>query len=100
MGKQFPGRKSNDRWGGMRIEFTPGALRQLEAFRRFPKLSVRLRYALEQIQLHPYNAKPLEGEFEDAFAFRVGEYRIIYRIIENRLIILVVRIGHRREVYR
>ncbi|WP_235044565.1 type II toxin-antitoxin system RelE family toxin [Methylohalobius crimeensis] len=31
---------------------------------------------------------------------RVGDYRIIYRIEDNRLLVLILKVGHRREVYR
>ena len=33
-------------------------------------------------------------------AVRVGDYRILYRVQDDVLVILVVRVGHRREVYR
>jgi mRNA interferase RelE/StbE len=35
----------------------------------------------------------------DAWRIRVGDYRVIYQIHDDRLIVLVVRIGHRRDVY-
>ena len=35
-----------------------------------------------------------------AWRMRIGDYRVLYEIKENRLIILVVEIGHRREIYR
>ncbi|WP_254301477.1 type II toxin-antitoxin system RelE family toxin [Rothia kristinae] len=35
-----------------------------------------------------------------AFRIRVGDYRIIYDIYDEELVILVLRVGHRREVYR
>jgi mRNA interferase RelE/StbE len=37
------------------------------------------------------------GEFRK---YRVGDYRLICKIEENRLLILVLRVGHRREIYR
>ena len=37
------------------------------------------------------------GEF---WKYRVGDYRLICKIEDNRLLILVLRVGHRREVYR
>ena len=36
----------------------------------------------------------------DAYRIRVGDYRIIYAIVDERLVVLVVEIGHRREIYR
>ena len=44
---------------------------------------------------------PLKGsKFGEYWKYRVGDYRIVNRIEDDRLLILVVRIGHRREVYR
>ncbi len=41
----------------------------------------------------------MSGE-ENAYRVRVGDYRIIYEIHDAVLIVVVVRVGHRREVYR
>ena len=38
--------------------------------------------------------------YADRYRLRVGDYRVIYEIVEGELIILVVGVGHRREVYR
>ncbi len=40
------------------------------------------------------------SKFGEYWKYRVGDYRIISKIEDDRLLILVVRIGHRREVYR
>jgi mRNA interferase RelE/StbE len=40
------------------------------------------------------------AEAEDLYRIRVGSYRIIYSIQDDLLIILVVKIGHRRDIYR
>ncbi|GAB5508322.1 MAG: type II toxin-antitoxin system RelE/ParE family toxin [Rhizobiaceae bacterium] len=45
-------------------------------------------------------AKPLKGKFATLWRFRVGDYRIICDIQDDRLVVLVVAIGHRRDVYR
>ena len=37
---------------------------------------------------------------ENLYRYRVGDYRIIYEIRDKILVVLIVRIGHRREVYR
>ena len=45
------------------------------------------------------NVKKLVG-YEDRYRLRVGDYRVIYEVIDGQLIILVVGVGHRREIYR
>ncbi|MFI5361183.1 MAG: type II toxin-antitoxin system RelE/ParE family toxin [Elusimicrobiota bacterium] len=69
-------------------------------FERDRKLFDRMRAALEEISQNPRSGKPLKGAFAGQWSFRVGQYRIIYRIEEGRLIVLVLDIGHRRDIYR
>ena len=59
---------------------------------------LRAIIALE-VNPRPPGAKKLRGESE-LWRVRVGDYRILYSIEEARLVVLVVKIGHRREVYR
>ena len=47
----------------------------------------------------PRGAKRLSGP-DNLWRVRVGNYRIIYHIQDDRLVVLVIRIAHRREVYR
>ena len=47
----------------------------------------------------PRGAQKLKGE-EDLYRIRVGDYRIIYRVEEEVVLVIVFRIGHRRDVYR
>jgi mRNA interferase RelE/StbE len=47
----------------------------------------------------PNGCEKLEGN-DDLYRIRSGDYRVIYQIFRKRLIILVVKIGHRREVSR
>jgi mRNA interferase RelE/StbE len=37
--------------------------------------------------------------YTDRYRLRVGNYRVIYEIVESELIILIVGVGHRREIY-
>lgn len=46
----------------------------------------------------PPGCKKLKGY--DAYRIRIGEYRVVYEIHDNALIVLVVRVGHRREIYQ
>ncbi len=45
------------------------------------------------------NIKRLKGDLEDLYRLRVGRYRIIFRKNGKELVILIVRIGHRKDVY-
>lgn len=43
--------------------------------------------------------KPLKSAFSGLWRYRIGDYRAICRIEDNRMVILVIRIGHRSKVY-
>lgn len=47
----------------------------------------------------PHGCKRLQGK-KGLYRVRTGDYRIIYTIKDNQLLVLVVQIGHRRDVYR
>ena len=49
--------------------------------------------------LRPRGVGKLEGQ-ENRYRVRVGDYRVIYEIQHAVLVVLVIRIGHRREIYR
>lgn len=46
----------------------------------------------------PFGYKKLKGE--EAFRIRVGSYRIIYEIDDNKIMITVVSVGHRKDIYK
>lgn len=56
--------------------------------------------ALFDLRKDPHLGKKLEGKFRDCYSFRVGFYRIIYKIYKTKLNILIIRIGPRQGVYK
>ena len=48
----------------------------------------------------PVAGSALKGAFECLRGLRVGRYRIVYEWQQQELVVLVVRVGHRKEVYR
>ncbi len=48
----------------------------------------------------PYMGRKLIGDLSDYRRLRVGDYRVIYEVIEEEVIIVVIKIAHRKEVYR
>lgn len=82
-----------------RIEFTKAAERD---FRRLDRpVQVRLRTAIDAlaVQPRPAGTKKLVAT-QGFYRISVGDWRVIYQIRDQVLLILVLRIGHRREVYR
>ena len=87
--------------GSRRYEviLSPKAEKQLDAL---PKpIQRRIAEAAEGLETNPrpYGVKKLEGA-DNLWRIRVGGYRLVYTIEDGRLIVLVVKIGHRREIYR
>jgi mRNA interferase RelE/StbE len=48
---------------------------------------------------YPRGTRKLSG-YDDVFRIRVGRFRVLYSVAENRLVILILKIGHRKDVYR
>jgi mRNA interferase RelE/StbE len=82
------------------VELSPAARRQLRKL-DLPTIKRILR-RIERLekQPRPKTAKKLQGSLEQLYRVREGDYRIVYTIEDERLIVLVVRIGHRSDVYR
>lgn len=81
------------------VEFTPRAARDLKAIAHADQIRVARRIDGLAENPRPYGVRKLEGE-EGLYRIRVGDFRIIYMIEDRRLVVLVVRIGNRRDVYR
>ena len=82
-----------------RVEITSSAQRCLEKIH--PTFRGRIETAIAALadDPRPANASRLVGKTE-YWRIRVGSYRVVYTIEDNRLVILVLTLGHRREVYR
>jgi len=66
-------------------------------------LARRIFSALEKLSKDPYqhpHSKKMKGKEGNIFRLRVGNFRIIYEIINNELIVFVVRIGPRGDIYK
>jgi mRNA interferase RelE/StbE len=84
---------------GYHIEFRPAVLKTLK---RFPKRDlVRIKKKIEETaeNLPSPDLSKMKGNNE-FHKVRSGNYRIIYTVEEDRLVILIVKIGHRKDVYR
>ena len=67
---------------------------------REPALYQRVANAVDDLQHDPHQGKPLKGELKGRYSYRVGIYRIVYLIRRQELLVLIIDIGHRRDIYR
>lgn len=82
------------------ISIKPSALKELS---KLPKAMVKkTEKAIDALaeEPRPVGVKKLKGADEDLYRIRVGDYRIIYSIEDEIKIIDIIRIGHRKEIYR
>ncbi len=84
----------------MTLKISSHAKRQLKKIERDKELISRLRKAFDAITDDPYAGKDLGGEMAGIRSFRAGNWRILYRVFKERLIVLVISVGDRKEVYR
>ena len=79
------------------LVYSPSALKQLEKLEH--TIRERIIIAVERLRIRPESCdiKKLVGL--EGYRFRVGDYRIIFDIEKEKLIILILQIGHRKNVY-
>jgi mRNA interferase RelE/StbE len=83
------------------IEYTAKALRALR------KIDINTQQRIvdfmdHRVAVHPEPltlAKPMQGEFAGKWRYRVGDYRLICSIEDQKMVIQVIELGHRRSVY-
>ena len=83
---------------GYSIFFKESVRKDLESIPKRDLQRIMERIASLADNPRPPGSEKLSGQ--EKYRIRQGNYRIIYSIEENRLIVMVVKVGHRREVYR
>ena len=84
------------------IEYNSRAKKQLAGLDRIVQDTIT-RYMDERIAVldNPRMlGKPLTGELKGYWRYRVGDYRVLAELHDKSITVLVVRVGHRREVYQ
>jgi mRNA interferase RelE/StbE len=80
-----------------RLLYLPGVEKDIQALPG--RVIERVRHGLERLAENPRLGKPLHGELVPFWSYWVGDYRAVYEIRDEELIVLVVMLGHRREIY-
>ena len=81
------------------IEFTGSAARALSKFNETLQFRITAKIDALANQPRPPGVEKLHGR-QNRYRLRVGDYRVIYEIQDRILLVLIVDIGHRREIYR
>lgn len=80
------------------VEFVKSAQKELNKLPR--QISLRIAKAIYKLSADPRkgNVRPMVGT--KSWRLRVGDYRVIYDISDKKLVILIIRVRHRKEIYR
>ncbi len=80
------------------VEFSKSALKELKKLN--PDVKLRITRVIHTLSNNPRkgDVRPMVGT--KSWRLRVGEYRVIYDIVGQKLTILIIKVAHRRDIYR
>jgi mRNA interferase RelE/StbE len=81
------------------VEVSRTAEKQLRKLARADQVRVIAAIQKLAVDPRPQGCRKLAG-YDDVFRIRVGTYRVIYSITDRRLQIIVLKVGHRKDIYR
>ncbi|MES0835596.1 MULTISPECIES: type II toxin-antitoxin system RelE family toxin [Nocardiopsidaceae] len=81
------------------VAFEDQALKQLAKLDKPVRMRIFRTVRELAVDPRPAGSIPLKGD-TDAWRVRVGDYRVVYTVHDGRLLVLVLSVAHRREVYR
>ena len=61
---------------------------------------MRIVAAIDRLAETPHLGSALKGDLRGLRRIRVGDYRVVYEVRDDELLVLVIRVAHRRDVYR
>lgn len=80
-----------------RIVIKKSAAKEIERIEKKDRIRIIERIRSLAEDPHPVGSKKLSGQ--EKYRIRQGNYRILYQVIDDELIIHVVKVGHRRDIY-
>jgi len=85
----------------IKVEFTPKAEKQLcKLDFTIQKLVKKWKEEIAALENPRSSGKPLSANLKGLWRYRIGDYRLICSIEDKKLIVLVLEIGHRKEIYK
>ena len=85
-----------------KLKFEKNALKSLKKIDSNQRILLMawIQKNLDQCENPRSLGKALSGKLNNYWSYRVGDYRIVVEIIDNELIIIIISIGHRRDIYK
>ncbi|MBI5545649.1 MAG: type II toxin-antitoxin system RelE/ParE family toxin [Deltaproteobacteria bacterium] len=83
----------------LRVEVSATAERQLRGLPREDQLRVVRAIGRLAEEPHPRGCRKLAG-YRDVFRIRVGLYRVLYSVDRAKIVVVILKVGHRKDVYR
>lgn len=84
--------------GKYKVEIKRSAVKEIESLHRKDLRAVLDKIAFLSENPRPHDCKKLSGQ--EKYRIRCGDYRILYSIEDDILVVYVVKVGHRKDVYR
>ncbi len=81
------------------IEFRPSVLKSLKKFPKKDLVKIKKKIEALGIKLPDSNITKMKGN-NPFHRVRVGDYRIVYEIHSDKVVILIVKVGHRKDIYK
>ena len=82
-----------------KIKFLPCSQKEYDKLKS-TRLKERITSSLQLLAQKPFKGKPLQAYLKGLYSLRVGDYRIVYKVLKEKKYIVIFKIGHRKEVYR
>ena len=80
------------------IRIKHSALKEIQRIDKTDRM--RIVDAIDQLTENPHIGKALKGQLSGLRRIRVGSYRVVYEINQGEVLILVLRVSHRKQIYR
>lgn len=83
------------------LHFLSSAKKEFKKLDSVAQKSIKEKLILlvENPEILKNNIKALKGEYRGKFRLRINQYRVVFQVKDEELIIIVIRVGHRKEVY-
>ena len=84
--------------GNYRIVIKKSAAKEIEKIQKQDRIRIIEKIRSLSSDPHPSGSKKLSGK--EKYRIRQGNFRILYQVIDDALVINVVKVGHRRDIYK